>query len=92
MYVIDYTPEQRRAYRLVYRETQKGKLIRPADCELCGCGGRICAHHWNGYEHPFDIWWVCRRCNAFLDHHDGTQTKADARAFIAACNAAGAKS
>ena len=82
----DYTSTQRLAYRLVYRALQKGTLMRPAYCQLCGQCGRICAHHWRGYDYPLDIWWICSRCNALLDCHDGTLTLESARDLIASLN------
>lgn len=38
------------------------------------------AHHWRGYEHPLDVWWVCPSCNGLLAHrHDGSLTIEAAR-------------
>lgn len=28
------------------------------------------AHHYNGYDEPLSIWWVCFRCNKILKHTD----------------------
>lgn len=40
---------------------------------------RIVGHHWRGYDHPLDVWWVCDRCNYWLgNRHDGSLTKEQA--------------
>jgi hypothetical protein len=44
----------------------------------------IVAHHWRGYEHPLDVWWVCQSCNVKLgDRHDGSITVEEARILLA---------
>ena len=43
----------------------------------------IVAHHWKGYEYPFDVWWICFSCNKQLHHrHDGSLTKEEARQLV----------
>lgn len=44
----------------------------------------IHGHHWRGYDHPLDVWWVCVACNRALhDKHDGSlATPADAHRYI----------
>lgn len=47
---------------------------------------RICAHHWNGYENPLDIWWVCHVCSNLMigpKFHNGTLSKEEAKVIIA---------
>jgi len=85
------TREQARARTRYAIET--GRLTRPEACELCGvspgkinkrCNARIVAHHWRGYKHPFDVWFICKACNAILkDYHDGSLNKEQARALVA---------
>lgn len=37
-------------------------------------------HHWRGWHHPFDIWWLCHRCNVrLMGIHDGSLTREEAR-------------
>ena len=45
-------------------------------------GCTMVAHHWNGYDHPLDIWWICRACNRKLSNkHDGSLTLEQARRY-----------
>ena len=91
------TPSQARAK--VAQAIKEGVLVRPTTCELCGCtkeqwesrhwiraiGRRfqIMAHHWNGYDNPLDIWWICQKCNTLLPHkHDGSLTVEEARKIV----------
>lgn len=80
----------------VYQAIQKGALVRPDVCELCGVNApehnrlaefweqtRIVAHHWRGYLSPLDIWWICVSCNKKLrGKHDGKLSKDQARHFV----------
>lgn len=44
---------------------------------------RIVAHHWRGYDHPLDVWWICASCNRKLvGKHDGSLTREQARELI----------
>lgn len=66
-------------------------------CEICGTDvskiktevwhkgtrhNKLIAHHWRGYGHPLDVWWVCYSCNRRLSGHDGKMTKQQAIEFI----------
>lgn len=87
------TKEALRAHAKIRGLINCGKLIRPNECELCGykClssprywSYRIIAHHYLGYNHPIDIWWICHRCNCSLrGRHDGSLTQEEARLFVA---------
>jgi hypothetical protein len=74
-----------------------GLLIRPNHCELCGRHAQdrlkpttskagksiIVAHHWNGYDNPLDVWFICPSCNGKLKgRHDGSLTREEARKFV----------
>lgn len=67
---------------------KNGMIVKPVACEICGHDPSkqtvdrwgfplakpigLVAHHYLGYHHPTDVWWVCRSCNAKLAHcHDG---------------------
>jgi hypothetical protein len=97
----NFRDERERAVMLVYQAIKDGVLIRPATCELCGNSpepqiiapperhpysrSRIIAHHWNGHNHPLDVWWVCCDCDLNLrgsEFHNGTITKEQARGLI----------
>lgn len=80
-----------RAVVAVKNALMNGLLTRPESCELCGAKPekkkrtRIQAHHWNGYDHPTDIWWCCASCNAYLvgnRFHIGKVNIEEARAYI----------
>jgi hypothetical protein len=77
--------EQDHAMTLVRVAVNSGQLVRPDYCETCGQKPKdnktraIVAHHWMGYGQPLNVIWVCRSCNGYLDKHDGSQTKEDAR-------------
>lgn len=67
----------------------RGELHKADTCEVCGTkpinrkASAIVAHHWNGYNHPLDVWWVCRRCNGLLSgKHDGSLTIDKAKTYI----------
>ncbi len=80
-------PQRSEAHRLINRSIKRGKIKRPDKCEICGAKQRvwhsfsndeviIVAHHWRGYDHPLDVWWVCISCNALLRGiHDGSLAK-----------------
>jgi len=66
------------AYYQVERAITKGVLIIPKTCELCGNHENIMPHHWNGYDYPLDVWFICRSCNNILrGRHDGSMSKND---------------
>lgn len=89
-----YRGMQGLAVRLLGQALGRKELSRPDTCELCGNipnkenpqKSLIVAHHWNGYDNPLDIWWICRRCNNLLmgpEFHNGSVSKEEARAIIA---------
>jgi hypothetical protein len=81
-----------RAAALVGQALKSGQLVRPMRCELCGVAGgfpsethKIITHHWNGYGHPLDVWWLCYQCSGKLKgerFHGGTVTKDEAMEFV----------
>lgn len=43
----------------------------------------IVAHHYRGYDHPYDVWFICMSCNRRLQHkHDGVMNLEQARVFV----------
>lgn len=58
----------------------------PAACEICGDSYDKCvAHHWNGYDNPADVWWICHSCNTSLsgpEWHSGLLAKDEVRALF----------
>lgn len=78
---------------------KRGALVRPTTCELCGCDivrkselyakyglkhrPILHGHHWNGYDDPLSVWWICPSCNHVLSgKHDGTITKEYAKSVL----------
>jgi hypothetical protein len=53
---------KRKAHNYVKRAIEKGLLIKPLHCELCGATERIEAHHEN-YNKPLDVIFVCSTCH-----------------------------
>lgn len=51
-----------RAKVAVHRALKSGKLIKPDRCEECGQAGLVESFHPSGYEHVFDVRWLCRKC------------------------------
>ena len=92
--------ERSRAINKVNKAIRQGDLIRPKCCELCGnepgsieahwfgkviTRSQIAAHHWNGYNNPIDVWWICHHCNCMLKGHHfhcGYVSKHQARLYI----------
>lgn len=60
------TPQEQYARARVNREIKQGRLTRATQCQGCGKqGGRIVAHHHNGYEMEsvLDVVWLCTACH-----------------------------
>lgn len=77
------------AVKKVEVAVKNGELVRPTKCEVCGretfkTNGiqPIVAHHWNGYDDPLNVWWICRSCNRFLLVHDGSLSIEQAKQII----------
>lgn len=54
------------ASNAVYSAIEKGFLIRPEFCQLCGNPGRIEASH-DDYSKPLDVQWLCQPCHREYD-------------------------
>jgi hypothetical protein len=92
----EYQRKYFKASNQLEKALQTGLLVRPENCELCGATpgpkpykeagvikfrASIQAHHWRGYDHPTDVWWICQLCNLRLmgrENHAGNMTKEDA--------------
>jgi hypothetical protein len=80
---------QSSAMKFIERAINNGEMTRPEQCEVCTSvpisykAHAIVAHHWNGYDDPLNIWWVCRSCNRFLAHkHDGSLSIEQAKKYV----------
>ena len=82
------------ARQLLRSTVRRGVLKRPDHCELCNLhvplynklrvkgytpSERIEGHHYAGYDHPLEVWWVCHRCNMRVHEHDGSLNLVQAR-------------
>lgn len=78
--------KKRVAYARVNRALKSGEITKTDHCELCGrdCKHtRISGHHWNGYDRPLDLWWICQRCNNLLrGKHSGTLSMREATLLV----------
>ena len=86
--VKDYTDEdfilegkRTIAVRRVGQALRNGTLRRSDTCQVCGEKCKTVGHHYRGYDYPFDVWWICRKCNAKLPH-DGSMSLEVARSVI----------
>jgi len=61
------------------------------ECQVCGSQRTLrdrplSGHHWRGYDHPSDVWWVCESCHIRMrsQHigHDGTLPLAEVRYIL----------
>lgn len=57
-----------RANVKVKRALEKGILVRRNECERCGSGRNIHAHH-EDYTKPLDVNWLCQKCHG-LRHRE----------------------
>ena len=67
------------AMRRINQAIKNGTRTRLDKCELCNKKENTVAHHYLGYDRPFDVWWICRECNANLPYHNGEITKEQAK-------------
>lgn len=55
----------------VAKAIEKGTITKPDDCQKCGSGGRIEAHH-DDYNQPLKVLWLCKPCHTALHVKMGT--------------------
>lgn len=71
------------ARRAVRAAVEKGILMRPEVCSLCGAFARrvdgaaaIQAHHHAGYERPIEVQWLCPKCHVRVERDAARSTPA----------------
>lgn len=74
--------KQALALRRISQALANGTISRAEKCALCGTVCKTVAHHHKGYDFPFDVWWICYKCNGNLRVHDGSMTMEQARAYL----------
>lgn len=65
--------QQKLAWDAVERAVRRGELVPREECERCGRGGRIEAHHAD-YTKRLEVEWICVRCHQ--GEHNSESTKA----------------
>ena len=56
------------ARQSVRNAVKRKQIIKPESCEQCGSKSHLHAHHYNGYENPLDIRWLCHICHGEAHH------------------------
>jgi hypothetical protein len=70
-------PEQARAKWLVQKAVQRGKIRKPACCQMCGepfPSDKLQAHH-HDYSRPLDVSWYCDSCHKAVHKELGKNWK-----------------
>ena len=78
-YLVNYNKDKYQndpEYRFKYRARQttaeairKGILVRPHQCQRCGCSGPVQAHH-HDYAKPLDVEWLCFDCHNMVHRNE----------------------
>lgn len=96
-----YDAKATKAVAILGKAIKEGNLNRPDTCELCGRTPKpipmklksgesltrspIVGHHWQGYDQPLNVLWVCCSCNGKLtgpEFHNGSMTKEQSREYV----------
>lgn len=97
----EYHDKAARAGAILNKAVKDGELERPTVCELCGQTPKptpvtrsngnhferpsVVGHHWQGYDKPLEVLWICQRCNIKLtgpQFHNGTVTKDESKEYV----------
>jgi len=54
--------EKQRARWRLQKAVEKGLVIRPKSCTLCGSKANLEGHH-KDYNKPLEVIWLCRKCH-----------------------------
>lgn len=57
-----------KARSLLSYAVKMGRIIKPEKCEACNQVVKVEGHHENGYENPYDVKWICRKCHEDTHH------------------------
>lgn len=64
---LDNNPEKRSAHLMVQNAVNRGEIIKPSSCSICGRNDcRIHGHH-TDYSKPLEVMWLCPKCH--MDQH-----------------------
>ena len=58
-----------RVHNITELAIEKGLLVRPSSCEICGEESRIVAHH-DDYNRPLIVRWLCTKCHYVWHEHN----------------------
>jgi hypothetical protein len=70
-------PEQAKAKWLVQKAVQRGKVVKPDRCQMCGKKlppNKLQAHH-HTYSRPLDVSWYCDACHKEVHRQLGRDWK-----------------
>jgi uncharacterized protein YlaI len=87
--MAEYSSKKIRAWATVAKMRngfQDARACQICDTERTLRDRPLIGHHWRGYDHPADVWWVCDSCHKRLRDaglsHDGDATLDDAKRLI----------
>jgi len=76
----DIWPEQAKAKWLVQKHVQRGKIVKPNKCQMCGHEfpkSKLQAHH-HDYNKPLEVSWYCSACHKAVHRQLGPAWKENA--------------
>ena len=59
------------------RAVKLGRMKKPDKCQRCGSDKQIESHHFRGYDHPFDVIWLCHKCHGFVHRKPSSAGKGE---------------
>jgi len=59
-------PEKKAAHTAVNHAVEIGRLIKPNECEGCGCASKRLEGHHEDYSRQLDVIWLCKQCHVQL--------------------------
>lgn len=77
-----YKGKQLDAGQKLNQAVKEGRILKRKSCMICGSDAKINGHHYLGYDHPYDVWWLCHRCNILLPIHDGSFSLRQAKVYV----------
>jgi hypothetical protein len=59
-------PKKRKSQNILRGKVRQGFIEKPFNCSCCGEKtekSKLAGHHFNGYENPLDVVWLCSYCH-----------------------------